>query len=157
MYWPGKWNISTIARACHKWWLKRAPGVWGYNWATLPLGDINTKAWFQVTGWERGWHPYAMESILLWIQMKMEARTLKKLNNQQRFIWIRGPRNWQAITTIRLHIQTVKYLLLQTQALHWHVHSAFPIYYFLSNSARTQYVEKSLHYFWMHQSTYSHK
>jgi len=55
------------------------PACWGYKYKGLVL---------QVMGWEQGWHPHAMESVLLWIQMKMEARTLKKLNNQQRFIWI---------------------------------------------------------------------
>jgi len=59
----------------------------------------------QVMGWEWAWHPHAMESILLW-KMKMEARTVKKLNSQHRCIWIRGPWNWQAITTIHLHVQS---------------------------------------------------
>jgi hypothetical protein len=45
VYWPGNCNSSTIACACHICRLKWAPGIWGYNWATLPLGDINMKAW----------------------------------------------------------------------------------------------------------------
>jgi hypothetical protein len=25
--------------------MKREPGTWGYNWATLSLGDMNTETW----------------------------------------------------------------------------------------------------------------
>jgi hypothetical protein len=34
--------------------LKWVPGAWGYNWATLPLGDINTEAWTSRVGVGRG-------------------------------------------------------------------------------------------------------
>jgi hypothetical protein len=32
---------------------KREPGAWGYNWATLSLGDINTANWSSRFGVER--------------------------------------------------------------------------------------------------------
>jgi len=93
VYWPANWNSSTIACVCYIWWLKWAPGVWGYTWATQPLGGYKYEGLvLQVTGWAWDWHPHNMGSILLWIQMKIEARTLKKLNNQKRFIWITGPK-----------------------------------------------------------------
>jgi hypothetical protein len=38
-------NRPNVAHACCKRSLKWVPSVSGYNWATLPLGDINTEAW----------------------------------------------------------------------------------------------------------------
>jgi hypothetical protein len=42
---PGNKNSPTVTHACRKRRLKWVPGARGYNWATLPLGDINTEAW----------------------------------------------------------------------------------------------------------------
>jgi hypothetical protein len=36
----------TVTHACRNRRLICVPGAWGYNWATLPLGDINTEARF---------------------------------------------------------------------------------------------------------------
>jgi hypothetical protein len=39
----GRKNSPTVTHACRKRRLKWVPGAWGYNWATLSLGDINTE------------------------------------------------------------------------------------------------------------------
>jgi hypothetical protein len=43
--WTGNKNSPTVTHACRKRQLKWVPGAWRYNWATLPLGDINIEAW----------------------------------------------------------------------------------------------------------------
>jgi hypothetical protein len=38
--------------------MKREPGAWGYNWATLSLADINTETWSSwLGGWTQGRRP----------------------------------------------------------------------------------------------------
>jgi hypothetical protein len=42
---------------------KREPGAWGYNRATLSLGDINTGTWSsRLGGWTQGWRPCSVKS-----------------------------------------------------------------------------------------------
>jgi hypothetical protein len=41
----GNKNSPTVTHACRKRRLKWVPGVWGYNWATLSPGVINTETW----------------------------------------------------------------------------------------------------------------
>jgi hypothetical protein len=50
VWWPGNKNSPTVAHACRKRWPKCVPGAWVYNWATLPLRDINTEAWSSRVG-----------------------------------------------------------------------------------------------------------
>jgi hypothetical protein len=38
-----KMLLQTVTHACRKRRLKWVPIAWGYNWATLPLEDINTQ------------------------------------------------------------------------------------------------------------------
>jgi hypothetical protein len=45
VWWPGLKNSPTVTHACHKRRLKWAPSAWGYSWATLSPGAINTEAW----------------------------------------------------------------------------------------------------------------
>jgi hypothetical protein len=54
VWWPGNKNSPTVTHVCCKRWLKWVPGAWGYNWATLPLGDINTEVWSSRVGVGRG-------------------------------------------------------------------------------------------------------
>jgi hypothetical protein len=46
-------NSATAAHACRKRRLKWVPSAWGYNWAILSPGDINTEAWSSRLGVER--------------------------------------------------------------------------------------------------------
>jgi hypothetical protein len=45
--WPALQNSPTvnITHACRKRRLKWVPSAWGYSWATLSPGVINTEAW----------------------------------------------------------------------------------------------------------------
>jgi hypothetical protein len=43
--WPGLKNSPTVSHACRKRRLKWVPSAWGYSWATLSPGVINTEAW----------------------------------------------------------------------------------------------------------------
>jgi hypothetical protein len=54
VWWPGNKNSPTVTHTCRKRRLKWVPGAWGCNWATLPLGDINTEAWSSGMGVGRG-------------------------------------------------------------------------------------------------------
>jgi hypothetical protein len=45
VWWPGLNNSPTVTRACRKRRLERVPSAWGYSWATLSPGVINTEAW----------------------------------------------------------------------------------------------------------------
>jgi hypothetical protein len=45
VWWPGLKNSATVTHACHKRRLKWIPSAWGYSWATLAPGVINTEAW----------------------------------------------------------------------------------------------------------------
>jgi hypothetical protein len=54
VWWPGNKNSPTVTHACRKRRLKWVAGTWGYNWTTLPLGDINTEAWSSRVGVGRG-------------------------------------------------------------------------------------------------------
>jgi hypothetical protein len=46
----GNKNSPNMAHACRKRRVKWVPGSWGYNWTTLPLGDINTETWSSRVG-----------------------------------------------------------------------------------------------------------
>jgi hypothetical protein len=54
VWWLGNKNSPTVTHACRKRRLKWVPGAWGYNWATLPMEDINTEAWSSRVGVGRG-------------------------------------------------------------------------------------------------------
>jgi hypothetical protein len=54
VWWPGNKNSPTVTHACRKRQLKWVPGARGYNWATLPLWDINTETWSSRMGVGRG-------------------------------------------------------------------------------------------------------
>jgi hypothetical protein len=43
--WSGLKNSPTVTHACRKRRLKWVPYAWGYSWATLSPGVINTEAW----------------------------------------------------------------------------------------------------------------
>jgi hypothetical protein len=43
VWWPGLKNSPIVTHACRKRRLKWVPSVWGYSWATLSLGVINTE------------------------------------------------------------------------------------------------------------------
>jgi hypothetical protein len=45
LWWPGLKNSPTVTHACRKRRLKWVPNAWGYSWATLSPGVINTGAW----------------------------------------------------------------------------------------------------------------
>jgi hypothetical protein len=48
--WPGLKNSPTVTHAWRQRRLKRVPSAWGYSWATLSPGVINTKAWSSRSG-----------------------------------------------------------------------------------------------------------
>jgi hypothetical protein len=48
-----QWFIITRNKSERK-YIKWVPGAWGYNWATLTLGDINTEASSSRMGVGRG-------------------------------------------------------------------------------------------------------
>jgi hypothetical protein len=54
VWWTGNKNSPTVTHACRKRRLKWVAGAWGCNWATVPLGDINTEAWSFRVGVGRG-------------------------------------------------------------------------------------------------------
>jgi hypothetical protein len=54
VWWPAIKNSPKVASACLKRRLKWVPGAWGYNWATLRPGDVNTEAWSSRLGVRRG-------------------------------------------------------------------------------------------------------
>jgi hypothetical protein len=43
-------SSPTVTHTCRKRRPKWVPSAWGYNWATLLLGDINTEAWSSKVG-----------------------------------------------------------------------------------------------------------
>jgi hypothetical protein len=45
LWWPGLKYSLTVTHACRKRRLKWVPSAWGYSWATLSPGVINTEAW----------------------------------------------------------------------------------------------------------------
>jgi hypothetical protein len=45
VWWPGLYNSPTVTHACRKRRLKWVPSAWGYSWATLSPGVINTETW----------------------------------------------------------------------------------------------------------------
>jgi hypothetical protein len=45
VWWLENKNSPTVNHVCRKRRLKWVPSDQGYNWVTLPLGDINTQAW----------------------------------------------------------------------------------------------------------------
>jgi hypothetical protein len=45
VWWPGLKNSPAVTHACRKRRLKRVPSAWGYSWATLSPGAINTETW----------------------------------------------------------------------------------------------------------------
>jgi hypothetical protein len=45
VWWRGLKNSPTVTHACRKRRLKWVPSAWGYSWATLSPGVINTEAW----------------------------------------------------------------------------------------------------------------
>jgi hypothetical protein len=45
VWWPGLKNSPTVTHACRKMRLKWVPSAWGYSWATLCPGIINTVTW----------------------------------------------------------------------------------------------------------------
>jgi hypothetical protein len=45
VWWPGLKSNPTVTHACRKRRLKWVPSAWGYSWATLSPGVINTEAW----------------------------------------------------------------------------------------------------------------
>jgi hypothetical protein len=45
VWWSGLKNSPTVTHACHKRRLKWVPSAWGYSWATLSPGVINTEFW----------------------------------------------------------------------------------------------------------------
>jgi hypothetical protein len=54
-------NSPTVTHACHKRQLKWVPSAWGYSWATLSPGVINTEAWSSRLGvgrWTNDPAPY---------------------------------------------------------------------------------------------------
>jgi hypothetical protein len=44
-WWPGLNNSPTVTHARRKRRLKWLPSAWGYSWATLSPGVINTEVW----------------------------------------------------------------------------------------------------------------
>jgi hypothetical protein len=44
VWWPGLKNSPTVTHACRNKRLKWLPSAWGYSWATLSQGIINTEA-----------------------------------------------------------------------------------------------------------------
>jgi hypothetical protein len=44
VWWPGLKNSPTVTHTCRKRRLKWVPSAWGYSWATLSAGVINTEA-----------------------------------------------------------------------------------------------------------------
>jgi hypothetical protein len=52
VWWPRLKNSPTVTHACRKRRLKWVLIAWGYSWATLSLGVINTEAWSSRLG---GW------------------------------------------------------------------------------------------------------
>jgi hypothetical protein len=50
VWWPGLKNSPTVTYACRKRLLKWVPSAWGYSWATLSPGVIDTEAWFSRLG-----------------------------------------------------------------------------------------------------------
>jgi hypothetical protein len=54
LWWPGLKNSPTVTHACRKRSIKWVPSAWGYSWATLSPGVINTEVWSSrlgVGGW----------------------------------------------------------------------------------------------------------
>jgi hypothetical protein len=45
VWWPELKNSPTVTHACRKRRPKWVPSVWGYSWATLFPGAINTEVW----------------------------------------------------------------------------------------------------------------
>jgi hypothetical protein len=45
VWWPGLKNSLTVTHACRKRRLKWVPSAWGYSWATLFPGVLNTETW----------------------------------------------------------------------------------------------------------------
>jgi hypothetical protein len=62
-WWSGN-NSPNVAHACRKRRLKCVPGVSGYNWATLPPGDINRGQVLQIGGWAWGWQSHPIKKLL---------------------------------------------------------------------------------------------
>jgi hypothetical protein len=50
----GKKNSPTVAHTGSKWRPKWVPSAWGYDWAPLSLGVINTETWSSRLGFGRG-------------------------------------------------------------------------------------------------------
>jgi hypothetical protein len=53
VWWPGVKNSPSVTHACRKRRLKLVPSAWGYSWATLSPGVINTEAWSSRLGVRR--------------------------------------------------------------------------------------------------------
>jgi hypothetical protein len=62
---------------------KREPGAWGYNWATLSLGNINTETWSsRLGGWTQGWRHWSVKKIIV-----AKSKEMKTGWSNSRQIW----------------------------------------------------------------------
>jgi hypothetical protein len=67
VWWPGLKNSPTVTHACRKRRLLWVPSAWGYRWATLSPGDVNTETWSsRLGGWALDKQSSPVKRLLLW-------------------------------------------------------------------------------------------
>jgi hypothetical protein len=84
---------NNVWYACRKRRLKWVSGAWGYNWATLPLGDINTEVWSSRVGVGRGTKNPTLYKENCWEASKKFSRITEEVcGGGQGLSWAVEPR-----------------------------------------------------------------